>query len=176
MGSPLAFLALFLGVVASRLLELAWARRNAALLLARGAQEHGAAHYPLLVTFHVLFLASVLGEAAAGGFVLRGSWRFYLVLFLAMQPLRWWIIRSLGDSWNTRILVVPGAPLARRGPYRCLRHPNYWLVAAELILLPAVFSCWVTAAWASCANAALLLGLRIPAEERALGMRSPMVH
>lgn len=168
MGSPSGFLALFLGVVASRVFELALAKRNAAILLARGAEEHGAAHHPLLVAFHACFLASFAAEAASTGFALQGSWRLRLACFLALQPARWWIIRSLGEAWNTRILVVRGAPLSRRGPYRYLKHPNYWLVAAEILLLPSVFSCWATAAWATCVNALLLLGLRIPAEERAL--------
>jgi methyltransferase len=77
-------------------------------------------------------------------------------------------VAALGERWNTRILVVPGAPPVRRGPYRFLRHPNYLAVAIEIAALPLAFGSWRTALAFSVGNA-FLLGVRIPAEERALG-------
>jgi len=66
--------------------------------------------------------------------------------------------------------VVPGLPLVTRGPYRWsrLRHPNYVVVAIEGIALPLVHTAWITALVFTALNAILLLGFRIPAEERAL--------
>src|SRR3712207_9343539 len=63
-----------------------------------------------------------------------------LVLALLCQAGRYWVIASLGRQWNTRVIVVPGLPAVRRGPYRFgwLRHPNYWIVAIEGIALPLV--------------------------------------
>ena len=72
------------------------------------------------------------------------------------------------SRWNTRIIVVPGLPLVRRGPYRLLPHPNYVAVVVEGLALPLVATGWVTALVFSALNAVLLLGFRIPAEERAL--------
>jgi methyltransferase len=56
----------------------------------------------------------------------------------------------------------------RSGPYRFIPHPNYLAVALELFALPLVFEAWITALAASVLNAILLLGVRIPTEERAL--------
>jgi methyltransferase len=59
-------------------------------------------------------------------------------------------------------------PAIRTGPYRLLAHPNYVAVAIELVCIPMIFGGWVTAVVASVLNAALLLGVRIPAEQQAL--------
>jgi methyltransferase len=91
-----------------------------------------------------------------------------LVLVLASQGLRWWCIATLGPRWNTRVIVVPGLPLVHRGPYRWLSHPNYVAVVVEGLALPLVHTAWVTALGFTVLNAVLLLGFRIPAEERAL--------
>jgi methyltransferase len=70
------------------------------------------------------------------------------------------------------VIVVPGAARVTRGPYRFpwLAHPNYWIVAVEGIALPLVHSAWITAIVFTVLNAVLLLGFRIPAENRALEM------
>lgn len=151
-------------VVAQRSAELVLARRNTASLLARGGVEHGAAHYPLIVALHAGWLAAL---AIVVPWDRPPSWP-WLGLFIAMQPVRLWILASLGPRWTTRIIVMPGDQRVRRGPYRWLRHPNYLLVAIEIFALPAAFGAWTLAIAASLLNAALLLLVRIPAEERAL--------
>jgi methyltransferase len=90
-----------------------------------------------------------------------------LALVLAAQVLRWWCIGTLGNQWNTRVIVVPGLPLVTTGPYRRLRHPNYVAVAVEVFALPMVHTAWLTAVVFSLANLALM-AVRIPVEERAL--------
>jgi methyltransferase len=162
----LIFLAVAL-VALQRLLELALSRRHERLLLARGAVERGKEHYPLMVTLHVLWLLSTLVEGLLRGPELPTLWPVPLALFLLVQPLRYWAILSLGDYWNTRILVVPGAELVRRGPYRYFRHPNYVVVVVEIAAFPLIFGAWVTALVFSILNAALLY-VRIKEENRAL--------
>lgn len=154
-------------VALQRLLELALSRRHERLLLARGAIERGREHYPLIVTLHVLWLLSTLVEGLLRGPELPTLWPIPLALFLLVQPLRYWAILSLGDYWNTRILVVPGAELVRRGPYRYFRHPNYVVVVVEIAAFPLIFGAWVTALVFSMLNAALLY-VRIKEENRAL--------
>ncbi|WP_027882830.1 isoprenylcysteine carboxyl methyltransferase family protein [Meiothermus rufus] len=150
-----------------RLLELWLAQRNLRWALARGGREYGRSHYPL---FFLLHIGWMLGWCAEG--LVRGQlspfWGLWLTLFLLAQGLRYWAIASLGPYWNTHIVVVPGGKRIRTGPYRYLRHPNYLAVALEIFSLPLVFNAWITALVASLLNAALLLGIRIPAEERAL--------
>jgi methyltransferase len=76
--------------------------------------------------------------------------------FIALQPVRIWIIASLGGRWTTRILVPPERPPVRTGPYRWMRHPNYALVSAEIALLPLAFGAWTVALVFSVLNGALL--------------------
>jgi methyltransferase len=154
-------------VAAQRLFELVLARRNERRARVRGAIERGERHYPFIVVLHALWLVSTLVEAILRGPDLPVLWPVPLALFLLVQPLRYWAIFSLGESWNTKILVVPGAKPIRRGPYRYLNHPNYVVVVAEILSFPLIFGAWVTALVFTVLNAALLF-LRIHEENRAL--------
>jgi methyltransferase len=95
-----------------------------------------------------------------------------LAVLVAAHGLRWWCIRTLGNQWTTRVIVVPGLALKGGGPYRWLRHPNYVAVVAEGIALPLVHTCWITAALFTLANLALLR-VRIRVEEAALATVPP---
>ncbi len=151
-------------VAGQRFLELRLSKKNERKLCNRGALEYGRGHYPFMVALHSLWLVSVLLEGLLRGPEFHGFW---LGLFLIVQPLRYWAILSLGDRWNTRILVVPDERLVRRGPYRYLPHPNYVVVVVEILALPLVFGCWMTALVFTLLNAALLY-VRISEENRAL--------
>ncbi|CAN5695499.1 isoprenylcysteine carboxyl methyltransferase family protein [soil metagenome] len=158
---------LLLGVAlvsVQRMLELRLSRRNERRLRARGAVERGREHYPFMVGLHVLWLLSTLIEGAARKDRIH---RLPLVSLLAAQPLRYWAILSLGEHWNTRILVIPGERLVSKGPYRYLPHPNYVVVATEILTFPLVFGARLTALVFSVLNA-ILLAVRIKEEERAL--------
>jgi methyltransferase len=154
-------------VALQRLLELWLSRRNERILRARGAVERGQGHYPLIVAMHALWLLSTLVEGTVRGPDLPALWPVPLALFLLVQPLRYWAILSLGQCWNTRILVVPGAKPVRRGPYRYFRHPNYVVVVVEILSFPLIFGAWITALVFSVLNA-ILLSVRIREENRAL--------
>lgn len=149
-------------VTLERLAELRLAKRNTARLLAEGAREHAAGHYPLIVTLHVLWLASLWWLAPSQP--IDGFW---LGLFVLIEITRIWVLMSLGSRWTTRIIVLPGAPLVRRGPYRFVNHPNYAVVVAEIAVLPLVFGLWRVALVFSALNT-ILLWLRIREENRAL--------
>jgi methyltransferase len=155
-------IALLLFVTAQRLAELILARRNTARLLARGAVEIAPEHYPLIVLLHAAWLAALWWYGS--GQSVSVPW---LVIYIALQALRVWILASLGERWTTRIISLPGAQLVRRGPYRFMRHPNYTLVVAEIAVLPMVLHLpWIAVVF-SLLNA-LVLTIRIRAEERAL--------
>ncbi len=154
-------------IAAQRLGELVWSRRNERRLRARGALEYGRSHYPVMVALHVGWLASMLLEARRGGATPKAGRVFALGAFVAVQPLRYWAIASLGDRWSTRVMVPPDEPPSTAGPYRYLEHPNYVAVVVELAALPAALGAWRTAAWATVANAAVLR-TRIGVERRAL--------
>lgn len=172
MSSFTWFVALVAAVALERLAELAVTRRHERALFARGAVEHGAGHYPTMVTLHTGLLVAAPAEAALLGrpFLPWLGWPMLAVVGATMA-LRWWVIATLGERWTTRVLVLPGAPLVARGPFRLLPHPNYLAVAVEVVALPLVHTAWLTAAAFGAANLALL-AVRIRCEDRALG-RSP---
>lgn len=148
---------LVVAVAGERLAELVVAQRHLRWARARGAVESGAGHYPAMVALHSGLLVGCLVEVQLAD----RPWHLALALpmiavVLAAQGLRWWCIHALGQQWNTRVVVVPGLPLVRSGPYRMMRHPNYVAVVAEGLALPLVHTAWLTAVVFTVLNAALL--------------------
>ena len=152
-------------VVLQRLGELVLARRNTAALLARGAREIGASHYPLMVGLHTAFLVAIAWYGWQAPVALP-----WLAAYAVLQGLRVWILASLGPRWTTRIIILD-EPLVVRGPYKFMAHPNYLLVAAELIVIPMVLGLVWVALIFTVLNAAML-ALRISVEQRGLNEAS----
>ena len=152
-----------------RLIELVVSRRNAAWSIAHGGKEFGQGHYPVMVAMHTALLVSAVLEVwlLHRPFLPWLGWPMVGVV-AASTVIRWWCVAVLGKHWNPRLIVIPGAPLVRTGPYRWLHHPNYPAVAAEVAALPLVHSAWLTAIVFSIANA-LVLRVRIHSENIALG-------
>ena len=153
-------------VTLQRLGELMLAERNTRRLLAQGAHEVGRAHYPFIVAVHAGWLAALWWLAPANPIQ-----AVPLLLFLALQAARVWVVASLGQRWTTRIIILPGACLVRAGPYRWVKHPNYWVVAGEIALLPLAFGLAGVAIVFTLLNAAVLL-VRVREENRALAALS----
>jgi methyltransferase len=161
-------LVVFTGV--ERLVELVISKRNAERAFAAGGIEYGQKHFPWMVALHTGLLAACIAEAVLldRPFIPLLGWPM-LVLVILSQALRYWCIATLGRQWNTRVIVVPGLHLVVNGPYKWLRHPNYLAVVVEGFALPLVHTAWLTAVTFTVLNAVLLLGFRIPTEDRALG-------
>jgi methyltransferase len=163
------YLVLLALTAGERVVELVVSARHVRWALAHGGREEGHGHFPAMVALHLgLGVGCVVEPLLAGRPFLPALAIPAAVVALATQGLRYWCILTLGRRWNTRIVVVPGLPLVRRGPYRFLPHPNYVAVALEGIALPLVFTSWVTALVFTVLNAVLLLRFRIPAEEAAM--------
>ena len=130
--------------------------------------EFGSGHYPAMVTLHTGFLVGCLAEVYLldRPFLPVLGWSMFAVV-VAAQLLRWWCITTLGTQWNTRVVVVPGAPRVTGGPYRFFSHPNYVAVIAEGFALPLVHTAWITAVVFTVLNA-VLLNRRIAVENSAL--------
>jgi len=153
-----------------RIGELAYARHTAKRLEREGARLVRADGYGALVAVHVVFFAGCLLEGTLAPWPGLGWWSWMgLALFLAGQALRYWSMAVLGWRWNTRVYVLPRAPLVTRGPYRWFRHPIYVGVALELFWFPFLFGLWGTAILVSIVHPFALLR-RIRLEETALGM------
>jgi methyltransferase len=149
-------------VTLQRIGELWLSNRNTRRLLAQGAHEVGSAHYPLIVAVHIWWLALLWWLAP--GRPINGFW---LAVFVLLEIARIWVLATLGPHWTTRIIVLPGAALIRRGPYRFVNHPNYFVVIGEIAVLPLVFGLWQVTLIFTLINAAVLW-IRIREENRAL--------
>lgn len=142
--------------------ELVLSHFNTRRLLARGAVEVAPRHYPLMVAVHTAWLIAlwVFGHDQPPNIIA-------LLLYLVLQLLRLWVMRTLGARWTTGIIVLPGQPLVSAGPYRYLSHPNYAVVIGEIAVLPLVLGLPWLAVLFTVLNAAVLT-IRIRAENRAL--------
>jgi len=166
--SRLVFTLLMVLVAVQRLWELQMSSRNRDLLLAEGAVEAGARHYPWMVALHTLLLVAApaevwlldrpvipwLAAASLGGVI-------------GANVVRLWVMQILGWRWTTRVLYLPGTAPVTGGPFRWLRHPNYMAVIVELAALPLVHTAWLTALVVSVLNL-VLLRVRIRVEDQAL--------
>jgi methyltransferase len=155
-------------VAVMRLVELAISRRNIARLRKRGAVEIGRSHYPVMVAVHTLFLGSCVAEVwLAERPLIPVLASFSLGLLVGAAVLRWWVMRTLGERWSTRVMILPETEPVSTGPFRRMRHPNYLAVVIEFGALPMVHTAWLTAVLFGLANAAVL-ARRIRIEEAGL--------
>lgn len=158
---------IFIGIaVFQRLAEVAYAEINTRALLKRGAVEIGRNHYPVMVALHAAWLIAIL-------VMLPQPLVIYwlpVVLVCILQVGRLWTMHTLGPYWTTRIITLPGAPTIKRGPYRFLRHPNYFVVVLEVALFPMAFGETNVALVFSILNGAMLYW-RIRTEDGALAER-----
>ncbi|MBT2695104.1 isoprenylcysteine carboxyl methyltransferase family protein [Bacillus sp. ISL-55] len=159
---------IFVGlIILQRITELVIARKNEAWMKDQGAVEFGQGHYPAMVSIHTAFFISFILEVNLLGKNLSDYWPVLLALFIFTQTMRIWALASLGRFWNTKIIILPGANVIKRGPYKIIKHPNYLIVAIELIVIPLMFNAYITLAVFTLLNI-LILSIRIPAEEKAL--------
>ena len=169
----IVYYALLAVIAVERLAELAVSQRHAAESLRRGGVEYGQGHFPVMVALHTALLVGCLVEPLAlhRAFIPALAWPM-LAVVVAANALRWWCIATLGPRWSARVIVMPGMPLVKAGPYRWFAHPNYVAVIAEGVALPLVGSAWITACCFTALNAALLT-VRVRCETRALAAAAP---
>lgn len=158
----------FIGfIIFQRITELVIAKRNEKWMKSQGAIEFGRGHYPAMVAIHTAFFLSFILEVIYFQKDLSAYWPLLFTVFLITQAMRVWALTSLGRFWNTKIIILPGAEVIKKGPYKLIKHPNYLIVAVELIVIPLIFNAFVTMIAFTLLNI-MILSIRIPAEERAL--------
>jgi methyltransferase len=167
------YYALLVVITFERLAELVLSQRHAAGLLRRGGVEYGQRHFPVMVALHTALLVGCWVEPIALRRVFVPALGYPMIaLVVAANALRWWCIATLGPRWTARVIVLPGMPLLKAGPYRWLAHPNYVAVVVEGAALPLAGSAWITACTFTALNAALLT-VRLRCETRALAAAAP---
>lgn len=147
-------------MAAARLVELGISRRNVG---SSGPAREGTwsrRTFPLVVALHG---GVIWGTLLTGGRP-RPRW---LALLLLVQPLRFWVISTLGRRWNARGAVADSIIIETGGPYAYVRHPNYAVIGIELFSLPAGFGALRLAVTGSALNA-LLIAIRVGEEEALL--------
>ncbi|MGG3890120.1 isoprenylcysteine carboxyl methyltransferase family protein [Metabacillus fastidiosus] len=165
------FTVLFTILVIQRITELFIAKRNEKWMMAKGGVKHGEKHYPLIVVVHTLFLISLITEVTVFHKGLSSLWSFILPFLLLTQIIRYWAVMSLGPYWNTKIIILPDSEVVAKGPYRFMRHPNYVVVALEILFIPLLFNAYITAVLFTISNIFLMI-IRIPEEEKALQLHT----
>lgn len=170
MVTHLGFTLVILLVACERVVELVVSKRNLDWSFAQGGIEYGRLHYKYMVVIHIFLLAGALGEVWASRPILDPVlfWGFF-ALAMGSQALRWWCIGTLGKRWNTLVVIIPGLPVVKSGPYRWLKHPNYVAVVIEGIALPMVGFSWRTALIFTLLNI-FVLSARLKSENAALAM------
>jgi len=161
------FYLLFSLLIVQRLTELFIAKKNEKWMINRGGVEHGNEHYPFIVSLHVLFLISLLLEVIIFQKELTELWVVLVPLLVITQLMRYWSVMSLGNYWNTKIIIVPNDIVVSKGPYQFIKHPNYVVVAVEILIIPLLFEAYITSLVFTMLNV-VMMTIRIPAEEKAL--------
>jgi methyltransferase len=141
---------------------------NEKVLRARGAIEPegdviGVMRWAYPGSFVIMGVEGALTGPAPPNVLMGG-----LALFGLAKALKVWAISSLGPKWSYRVLVVPGEPLVKTGPYRFVSHPNYLAVVGEIISVAAIVWAPITGVLATMGFGWLMIR-RIRVEERALG-------
>ena len=166
----MTFFIIFLSIVIiQRLSELIISKRNENYIKSQGAVEYDKDGYKYIVLMHNLFFISLVLDFIFLKRVLNQYWEVLLIIFISAQFLRYWAIFSLGNRWNTKIIVLQDADLVKTGPYKYLKHPNYIAVIIEIAVIPLLFSCYYTAIVFSILNL-IVLRRRIRIEEEALNI------
>lgn len=158
---------IFLFIVLQRVIELGIAKKNEKKLKMLGALEFGQEHYKFFIILHSMFFLSILIEGYFIQYVEIGFFTFLFILFIILQLARVWVISTLGDRWNTKIIILPNEKLVKRGLYKYIKHPNYIIVTIELLVIPIMFHAYITAVIFSVCNL-VLLKVRIREENKAL--------
>jgi len=145
--------------------------RNTRSLLARGGREEGSAYYPVVAVTHLGWLAAIFFLVPPDAPIV---WPV-LALFLLLQPIRYWIIGTLGPYWTHRIITLDTAPIVCGGPFRFIRHPNYAVTYAETLLLPLAFGA-IALAFIMAAIWFTVVRYKIVLEDRTIAARRQSIN
>jgi methyltransferase len=151
-------------VTLQRLIEAYIAMRNTKRLIEKGGFEVGSNRFGFVLALQALWLIGLWYLVLYQAPLVSLPWIYAYVL---LEAGRGWIVAALGSLWTTRIIVVPGERLPDEGLASWLRHANYLVVAAEIVMLPMAFGLWWYALLFGALNVALL-AWRIRSEDAAL--------
>lgn len=156
-------------IILLRTSELLMSQKNEKWLLKNGAVEYGKEHYLFIVMLHTLFIVALIFE-----YLIKQPLSYnllFIILYFLLISFKVWIILSLGKFWNTKIYHISNMPLIKKGPYKYLKHPNYLIVAAEIVVIPLAFNLYYTAITFTLLNMFMLI-VRIKEENKVLQIQN----
>ncbi len=138
-GQFTAYSILIILIMFQRLGEVLYGKRNEKKLLSMGGVEFGKSFYYLLIVYQIIGLivclfADYINDVPANFFEIFLG----LMLFFIGQSFRIMSVATLKTRWTTKIIVVPGEPLVRKGIYKVIRHPDYLGFILECFALPLI--------------------------------------
>lgn len=156
-----------------RLAEAAVGAMHLKWVRARGGLDHPGSAIGALIALQAFLLIGCILEAdlSMRPFEPVLGWPM-LAVVAAMIVLRWWCILTLGKRWTTGVVLIPGLPPVRRGPYRMLQHPAALATGVEGAALAMIWGSWFTAGVFAVGYTAVIT-LRVQAENRALRVAYP---
>ena len=160
------YVAFIIGIASSRLYEVYLSKHYLRL-----AQKEEDAHeipegvYSWMVLFHASWLLACVVEVII---LNRPFFPFWGTLMLMGWGLaftaRIFMLKTMKDSWNVRIIHRSQQKVISTGFYRYIRHPNYLIVIIEIFCVPLIHNAYLTAGIGSCLNG-LLIWKRLQQEE-----------
>jgi methyltransferase len=151
------------------LAEAGVSHARARRLRARGAIEPPGDAYRAMSLAYPGVFAAMIAEGAWRALPLDRWFVAGLCVFTLAKVLKYAAIAALAERWSFRVLVLPGAPLVTRGPYRAMRHPNYVAVIGEIAAV-ALMAPAPALGPLALITFGQLLRKRVAHEERALGL------
>jgi len=169
MAAPTIFFLVLVGAVgACRLIELRLSKRHQRALVAGGAPVLPERIFPAMVALHTGILIAAVLETLLAARPFAAALAIPMVALVVLaNALRFWVIATLGEHWNVRVVPSLSRGVVTSGPYRWIRHPNYVAVFVELTALPLVHGAYLTAIAGALLHAAIL-HRRIELEESVL--------
>lgn len=156
-------------IILLRISELIISKRNEKWLLQNGAVEYGKDQYVFMVLLHTLFFVTLIFE-----YLIKQPLSYNLlliILYFFLISFKVWVIFSLGKFWNTKIYRISNMPLIKKGLYKYFKHPNYFIVTAEIAVIPLAFNFYYTAITFTLLNMFMLF-VRIKEENKVLSFRN----
>ena len=163
----MSLLWIFAFLIGQRLLELYISKRNRRIAYCSGGREFYRESFAGMAALHSGFLIALLYESFPWQIKIDIRTVACLFVLIILQCIRYWCIATLGNQWNTRIILVPGSSMKKSGPYRYVRHPNYLVVILEFIFIPVLMHAPLTLVLFSGLNL-IVVCKRIRLEEAAL--------
>lgn len=160
---------LFYGAaLTSRLVALAVSLRHEKRLRVEGAREFGRRVSGLFVIAWLGIFAGSLVETAARHTTADGITVLAIAIWLLSMVALLAVIRALGPLWTFKILIAEGHTVVRSGPFRFVKHPNYYFnLLPEVFAIPLAGHAWLTLALGFPVYA-IAIAVRIRQEERAM--------